>query len=83
LFDYFVNLEAKVRIGGIMSDHITNDLFKVVVGGGGFSTIILFTSKQLFARKDIIQDRIRNEKFKQRFGSNILLYAEQRSACVT
>jgi hypothetical protein len=65
-----------------MLEHITNDLFKVVVAGG-FSTTILFTLKQLFADKNIIPDRIRDEKFKQRFCSNILLFAETRSPVVT
>jgi hypothetical protein len=30
LFDYFVNLEAKVSIGDMTLDHMTKDLFKVV-----------------------------------------------------
>jgi hypothetical protein len=83
LFNYSSDSKAKIGVGGMLLDHITNKLFKVVVGGGGFSTIILFTSKQLFAGKNIIQDRIRNEKFKQRFCSNSLNFAEKRSACVT
>jgi len=63
-----------------MLDHITNDLFKIVVE---FYARIWFASKQLFAGKNIILDRIRNEKFEQRFGSNILLFAKKRSTFVT
>jgi len=65
-----------------MSEYITNDLFKVM-GAEKFSTKILFTSKQLFVGKNIIRDRIRNEKFKQRFGSNILVFLKKRSIFVT
>jgi hypothetical protein len=61
---------------------ITNDLYKVV-GGAGFSTRILFTLKELFADENIIRDRMRNEKFKQRFCLNILLFVEKRSTFVT
>jgi hypothetical protein len=31
LFDYLFNSKAKTRVGGMMLDHIMNDLFKVVV----------------------------------------------------
>jgi hypothetical protein len=47
-----------------MLEYITNDLFRVV-DGGRFSTTIMFTWQQLFAVKNIIGDRIKNEKYKQ------------------
>ena len=72
-YDNVPHFEAKVHIGSMMWDHTKNDLFKVG-GAGGFHTTIFHSSKELFAGKNIIQDRIRNENFQQQFCSNTSLF---------
>ncbi len=62
-FNYFSNSKAKIHIVNIMLDHITDGLLKFD-GSASFSTTILFTAKQIFADKNIMQNRIRNENFK-------------------
>jgi hypothetical protein len=81
LFNYPSNSKAKIRVTCVMVDHLMNELFKT--GSVKFSKIILFTSKQLFASRNITYDHIRNEKFQQRYFSNILLFAEKGSTFVT
>ncbi len=62
MFDYFVNLEAKVRIGGIMSDHRTNDLFKAAAASVvELYTKVLRTSKKMLSVGDIDKNHVGNE----------------------
>ncbi len=57
-----------MRVEYMMFDHITHDLFKVVVVAvvlvvviGMFSTIILFTSKKMYSVSGTEKNQIRNE----------------------
>ncbi len=55
-------MEEKVSIEGRMFDHISNDLFKVVVVVvGEFYATILRTSSEVYSVRDIDENEIRNE----------------------
>ncbi len=83
LFNYSSHFETKIRVGCGMWEHIMNDLFQLAMLVVEFYLIIWCTSKQLFGDKNIIRDRVRDEKFKQRFCWNISVFAEKRSRLVT
>ncbi len=58
MFDYVVNLEAKISIRGMILDYIKIDLFKVVVE---FYATILFTFNKIYSVGEIHKNQIRNE----------------------
>ncbi len=58
MFDYVVNLEAKISIRGMILDYIKIDLFTVVVE---FYATILFTFNKMYSVGKIDKNQITNE----------------------
>ncbi len=58
MFDYVVNLKAKISIRGMILDYIKIDLFKVVVE---FYAKIVFISNKMYSVGEIDKNQTTNE----------------------
>ncbi len=59
MFDYSSSSKAKIRVGYVMLDHVTNDLFKVVVE---LYTTISFSLSKTYSVGEIDNNEIRSEQ---------------------